>query len=240
MKLLSKLKLFFALTITIIIVSLLGLYLSYSLSHKDSFEASIAADTFQVGSTFAGTITDITVQEGDTVSIGQTVATIQSPDIAEAIIENRISDNNSFKVTDDQTIALLSSQPGTVREILFSRGSFVSSSDVIIKLDEISDPYVEAIFKLLPPDYDRVTTSTKLVITLPNNDTFEAEVDDITIQRTQDENEEGIDTLIKAIPTNTFSDQRKFPVGTPLKTRMFLQDERSFISNLKNRLTDIF
>jgi len=240
MKKSSKLKLTLGIILAIILVGILSTYLNYTLSRKNSFEATISADTFQVGTTLGGTITNIAVEEGDIVSEGQTLARLQSAGITEAISDGSIVDNSSFKITGNQTISLLASQPGTVSEVLFDEGSFVSSNDVIMKLDELSDPYVEALFRLLPPDYDRVTTNTKLIITLPNNDTFEATVSDIVIQRTQDEDQDGIDTLITAMPINAFSDQRKFPVGTPVKATMLLQDDDSFFSTLRKNFLKIF
>lgn len=221
MKFTAKLKLFSKIILVLLLVAALFTYLNYAMSRKPSREATIESKTVQVGSPFPGTIVEIAVKESEMVKKGQTLVRLQGPDITAALKKGDLSESDSVHILNNDQIALLALQDGIVDNLQFASGSYVTANDAIMSLNQMTDQYVVASFRLSPPDYARVSDNTRLLITLPDNTELQAKLTDISLNTSKTSDTEVL-TVVTAEPTSGASALSRFPVGTPVRATLIL------------------
>lgn len=220
MKFTGRLKFFFGIIFVFLIVGVLILYLAISMSTAKSYKAQLAADASSLGTDYAGTIVKQNVGEGDKVTKGETLFEVKSPQLNDSLNNGTVS-AKSLPFSIDPTnnnILIKAPNDGVIEKLLYHNGSFVPAGGVLATVDTVDSLYVVATFKLSPPDYARISKSSKLSLTLPDNTTLQATVFDISIVSNGDR----ADTVVKARIKNADISDYRFSVGTPVQTTLQL------------------
>lgn len=226
MKFTTKLKLFMKIIFVLVIVGSLFMYLNYSMSRKASVSGRIQSNKVQIGLAYPGTLVEVFVNDGQTVQEGQSLVSVQGPEIADAIADNVFATSKYSIVDTTNQVTLLAMQDGIVDELEYAEGSYSSANGAIMTISQLSNQYVTARFRLSPPDYGKVAKDSKVIITLPDNVIVEASVTDIALEN--DTNSDDVLTVLKVSPTSNAAALAKFPINTPVKATLILNTKTVF------------
>lgn len=232
----ARLKFLFGMVFVVLIVGLLVLYLNNQMSTVKAVRAELGADSTTLGTTYAGLVTKQTVAAGDKVRKGETLFTISSPQLTQAITDKTIQVASLPFSVDPQTndILLKATGAGVVEQVEYQSGSFVPAGAVVATVDKADSLYVSAHFHLSPPDYARVKKGNVMNVTFPDNSHARATVYNISLAQTGDV----VDTVVKARLQNGTVGDFRFPVGTPVEAslkltqRTWYQDVTDFVHKL--------
>lgn len=222
MKFFGKIKFLNGIVVTILIVIMLALYLNMTMSVARSFKAQIAADTQNVGSSFAGQVVDVEVNEGDKVKKGQVLATVSSPELLGQLSTGQVKSKDlGVSLDKSQNIEVTAPSDGMVSKLDATPGASVPAGAPIVELNAVGSLYVIASYHLNPPDYARIKTGNMITVTLPDNSTLKAKI--FAINLTQ--NGSAVDTIVKARLQGANMDNFRFAVGTPVQAEMRFSDK---------------
>jgi len=230
----NRLKLIGGIGFVLALLGALVLYMNYSLSHVHSTNAMLLSDSYTVGTDYSGVITKQYVHTGDHVAAGQKLFVIKSSLLSSDIANQSLNKTNSaFSVDDDNNIVLKSTGSGTVADVAYLEGSFVPANKEIATIRIDNSVYVEANFKLAPPDYARLHSGDEVTVTLPNNQHISASVFNITVQNTDGVVQTVVKARLHGIGTGTtFSD------GTPVNAELHL-DGKNLYNSLREGLSKL-
>ncbi len=219
MNLKSKLKMLVGIVVTLVLVTGLLLYLSSSMLQVNSKSASLNAETFTIGTEYSGIIVKQYIKKGDIVTVGQELFEIKSSVLSDDLLTGAANAQDlTLKVNENNNIVLLASAGGTVSEIAYSEGAFVPANKEIAVITKAGSLYVEAIYKLAPPDYARLKKGDSLEVRLPNNAVVVGIITDISLRNSDNE----VDTIVKADINAVKSDNYTLTSGTPVSANLQL------------------
>ena len=227
----------FRLAIGLIIVFLVLLasssYLTYHMTRIDSRFAELHNDTYGVGSDYSGIVVKQYVREGDRVKTGQPVFTIKSNLIKSDIANGPAKEQDgAYGINADNQIILKATNNGTVEKVNYLEGAFVPANQQIATIASDNSLYIIAKYKLSPPDYARIKVSDKVVVTLPNNEKYQAIIFEISVETVDNITK----TIVKARLDKNVS--TKFGSGTPVSVRLKL-DGKSFYDQLSEKINEL-
>jgi multidrug resistance efflux pump len=165
----NRLKLLTGLLGVVGLVALLTVVFNQRQAQVASMSASIQAAQYPVGTDYGGIVIDRLVDEGDSVTTGQELFTMQSPTLQADLAEGLVSlESVAYSVGADGVLTLTASVDGTVTGIKTERGSFVQAGQVLATVDRGGSLFVSAQFVLTSTDYARVEEGAAVDIVLPN------------------------------------------------------------------------
>ena len=209
----SKFRFLFGIALVFGIIAVLFVYLNYSMSNIRSRSATLELDQYAVSANYGGVLRQVYVQVGDSVKEGDRLFELNSPELVQALADKRIErDSLLFELTDNGNILLKATADGEVREVNYSRGSFVETNRDIAVIAINNTDYVTGKFVLNAPDYARIDRANPIEVTLPDNTKLDARVFDITLAQEGDI----VYTVVKARLNNTDNVQPTFTAGTPV------------------------
>lgn len=228
MKFTSRLKFLFGIIFVVLIVTALVLYLIVSMSTSRSYKAQLAADASSLGTDYAGTIVKQNVEEGDKVTKGEILFEIQSAQLNDSLHNGSVSAKSLPFSVDPTTENILIKAPddGVVEKVFYHNGSFAPTGGIVATVNTVGSLYVVATFKLAPPDYARISRSSRVSLTLPDNTTLQATVFDISVVSNGDR----ADTVVKARIKDADITDYRFSVGTPVHATLQLSTPNWFQS----------
>lgn len=181
----NRFRLFFGLIAVLVIVLVSTLVLSVRQTEVASSTASVKAITYTVGSDYAGTVVDEKVKQGDTVTKGEPLLTIQSAAVATAsAVKGGIPANESYTVAPGGMLTLTATQPGLIEKLGAQVGGFVSAGSAIATIDQAGSLYVQAKFRLDPYDFSRIQKGARVDLVLPDQQQLSGEVSQIKVTTT--------------------------------------------------------
>lgn len=189
-----------------------------------SLTASVAADSYDVGAAYGGTVIKQDVQEGDSVTKGQKLFTIQSVSLQQDLANGvKIQNSDAYDVNKNKgTLTYKATVAGQIEDLQAKLGSSLGAGTPFAKITVVGSQYVDAKFLLSPRDYQRVQQGAKASILLPNNQSVDGTVTTIKVATDNAKalTDVRIDsTALKAAqPTLTKS-------GTPVVATVHLRDD---------------
>lgn len=217
----ARLKFLIGLLVVIGLVAGLFLVLNYSISNIRSQKASLENDAFGVSTEYPGALRRQFVQVGDKVKEGDRLFEISSPDLVEALRNDRVErDTQLFEVTDDDNMILLANASGTVQQINFADGAYVEANAEIATVSTDNARYVIARYLLNAPDYARISRDNPVQVTLPDNTKYNADVFDIALEQ----DGQLVYTVVRARLPKEAQILPTFTSGTPVSTSWQLKD----------------
>jgi len=179
----NRFKMFVGLIVVVGIVAVLTLVFNQRQAQVMSASASIQAAEYPVGSDYGGTVLDRLVDEGDQVSAGQALFTLQSPTLMADLAEGLVTaDNVAYSVAEDGILTLTASVDGILTDISTERGSFVQAGQVLAVIDKTGSLFVSADFVLTAGDYARIEPGAAVDIVLPNQTRMAGTMETLDVQ----------------------------------------------------------
>jgi multidrug resistance efflux pump len=233
----NRFRLLIGLVVVLLLVGVLFVYLDYSMSRVSATTAQLQADTYTVGTSYSGTVTQQYVHVGQKVKAGQNLFAIASDVFSSALASGQINKSGlSFTVDKNNNILLQANEAGTVTNIDYLQGAFVPANKEVATIAKVNSLYVQADYHLSPPDYNRVDNGSTVSVTLPNNQTVSAKVFYIAIVS----NNNVATTLIKArMPTTASGEDTNFNEGTPVTAVLHLNG-KTFFKSLNSTADRLF
>jgi multidrug resistance efflux pump len=183
MTLAGRLKLFLGLVVVLVVAALATYHLNESRGHVVAHSAQIQARTYQVGTPYAGLVTDQKVEVGDHVKAGEPLFTIDSATLTYDMKTQQIrTTTEGTKVDDQGHLVVMASADGTVTKVGGQRGTFVQGSSDLATVERAGTLYVQAEFTLSPKDYARIEPHARVDVTLPNHHTLVGHVADMSVK----------------------------------------------------------
>lgn len=221
---LNRVKLMVGFVAVLAVVAVLTVIFNQRQGQVISASASIQAAEYPVGSDYGGTVLQRLVDEGETVTTGQALFTLQSPTLMADLAEGLVTaDNVAYTVAEDGVLTLTASVDGTVTDISTERGSFVQAGQVLAVLDKSGSLFVSADFVLTSGDYARIEPGADVDIVLPNQTRLPGTLDALDVQ-TNDGRAETTARVVSDALVDGAASGLVAP-GTPVTATLALRDD---------------
>jgi hypothetical protein len=153
-----------------LLAGVLVVYLNWTYARAESNQAHIIISNYEVGTNYAGLITQQYVQVGDTVRAGEPLFELKSDELTQQLGSGQVTANRLiYPLTTDGQLKIIASKAGIVTRIDAVQGSFVDADNEIALVADSSTLGVTADFTLNRTEVSQLTTSTPLIITLPSH-----------------------------------------------------------------------
>ena len=232
----SRAKLFFGLIVVVIIVGILTIVFNQRQSQSASITAFIDAVHYPVGIDYGGTVISSDVKNGDHVTKGETLFTLQSSSLQADLQRGLLKPNTiSYSVTEAGVITLTAAVTGTVTGVSTQAGSFVQAGQVLASIDKAGSLFVSAQYTLSPRDYSRIGTGASVDILLPNQTTVAGRVSSIDVTTVQGTAKTTIKIQSDGLIDGAYNDLVK--PGTPVSASLTLRNDGIF-AGVEDGVTD--
>lgn len=232
----SRAKLFFGLIAVVIIVGILTIVFNQRQSQSASITAFIDAVHYPVGIDYGGTVISSDVKNGDHVTKGETLFTLQSSSLQADLQRGLLKPNTiSYSVTEAGVITLTAAVTGTVTGVSTQAGSFVQAGQVLASIDKAGSLFVSAQYTLSPRDYSRIDTGASVDILLPNQTTVAGRVSSIDVTTVQGTAKTTIKIQSDGLIDGAYNDLVK--PGTPVSASLTLRNDGIF-AGVEDGVTD--
>jgi len=232
----SRAKLFFGLIVVVIIVGILTIVFNQRQSQSASITAFIDAVHYPVGIDYGGTVISSDVKNGDHVTKGETLFTLQSSSLQADLQRGLLKPNTiSYSVTEAGVITLTAAVTGTVTGVSTQAGSFVQAGQVLASIDKAGSLFVSAQYTLSPRDYSRIDTGASVDILLPNQTTVAGRVSSIDVTTVQGTAKTTIKIQSDGLIDGAYNDLVK--PGTPVSASLTLRNDGIF-AGVEDGVTD--
>lgn len=179
----NRLRLFAGLLGVLLVVAVLTLIFNQRQTQTASLTATVAADSYEVGASYGGTVIKQYVKDGDVVRKGQKLFTLQSvayqQDIANGL---EMRNTDAYDVNPKAgTLTYKATVAGQIDDLKAKLGNAVGTGSPFAEISVVSSQYVEARYLLSPRDYERVQKGASVSILLPNNSIIQGNVSTIEV-----------------------------------------------------------
>ena len=194
------------------------------LAQTTSESASIQVSSLSVGTDYPGTVTEAFVSDGDQVSTGDRLFSMDSLALARQLREEVVpADVGSYTVGLDGSMTFLAPGDGVVRDLSAQPGSFVPAGSVIALVDQSETLYVLAHFDLTPREYARVEVGAPVELSLPNATQLSGEVESVTVTTSEARAQAVVVVASQALAEAEL--EGFYQPGTPVEASMALRDD---------------
>lgn len=195
-------------------------------SQVASVSAAVDAPASTVGSSYGGVVTDVYVKQGQTVSAGDKLFTLNSVQLQQDV-GNGLKPNSTEAYdinTQKGTITYKAVSAGYVASLDAEPGSFLTGGSSMAVVVADGQRTVTAQFELEPTDYGRVEQGASARIVLPNNQTVTGSVAGVEVKT----NDEGKAITFVTIESSALTDPKLVTLtrlDTPVTAIMDLRDD---------------
>jgi multidrug resistance efflux pump len=191
-------------------------------SHVDATEASISATTYDVGVEYSGVMVQQNVQKGQVVTKGQLLGTIKSGTLMERLREAKLQTQDlPYPINELSEIELRAANPGIIKAVSFSNGSFVPANQAIYTIIDTSQYYVTSKFTLGTQQLKDLSLQKNVELQLQSGMSLPTRIRDIVIKPA----EGGKQVItVESVPISQLN-QESFKLGEPVHTTLILRDK---------------
>ena len=221
----NRFRLLFGLLAVFAIVLVSTLVLSVRQAEVSSTSASVKALTYSVGSDFAGTVTELKVKEGDTVTRGEPLLTLQSAAVVTAsAVKGGIPASASYTVGPSGTLTLNATEAGVVEKLGVQVGGFVSAGSALATIDRAQSLFVQAKFHLDPYDFSRIQKGARVDLVMPDQRQVTGTVSQIRVT-TAGNGTASAEVEVRTPQLKLGGDNGLGSPGTPVQATLRLRDD---------------
>lgn len=179
----NRARMLFGVIVVIVIVGALTIVFSQRKGETLSSSASIEALSYPVGTDYAGSVVEQFVEAGDTVAVGDPIATVQSNALMKELDDgSTVASSEVYDVHDDGTLTVKSTVDGVVSRILILQGGYASAGSTIAEISATTPLFVSAEYVLDPKDFARVYEGAKVALELPNSEVILGKVESFEVE----------------------------------------------------------
>lgn len=207
------------------VVALAGLGLVFANDralHLDSDDASLEAETYTVGTAYAGSIQEVYIERGSVVTAGQDLLRLQSATLQQALQTSRFNPNGvGYRVEGEDVIVFTAVRDGAVQELNANIGSFVPANTVIASVGISDSLHLEATFSMTARDYARLPVGGDVTITLPDGTDTVATIYDVQVET----NDGGAAETVVRARDEDLTNKGYSLSGAPVTAKLNLKDD---------------
>lgn len=221
----NRLRLFGGVLGVIVLVAALTLIFNQRQTKVASLTATVSADQYDLAAAYGGTITKQFVNEGDTVSKGDKLFTVQSVALQQDVNQGLdIASTDAYAVdTDKGLITYKAVIDGELSTLKAKLGNTLATGTPFATITVSNTQFVLADYLLSPRDYERVVKGAEVSILLPNNSTVKG-----TVASTKVETNEGQAQTEVRVSSDELRDTDLAALtkpGTPVTATLHLRDD---------------
>ena len=219
----NRFRLLLGLVVVVGIALAATLILSQRETQVASKSASIKAVSYTVGSDYPGTVIDQKVKQGQTVSKGQPLLTIQSAMLLRDLkSKDAMPKSTAYTVSKSGTLTLVATQPGVVSKVGVHVGGFVSAGTPLATIDRRGSLSVLADFRLDPYDFARIDKGARVDLILPDQQRIRGTVARIDVTTIAGKAKAIVDVRSTELVRGSHNDLVE--PGTPIAANLHLRD----------------
>lgn len=220
----ARLRLAGGMLVVLAVVAACTVVFSQRQTRAESTSAAMVAQEFDVGTTYAGTVTESFVAVGDEVIAGEELFSVRSPTLARDLATDAVAASDfAFPIEADGTYTIVSTVAGTVSEVTAPVGDFVQGGQVVARIDQEGTLAVVAEFTLTARDYGRIADGSVVELRLPNDSTITGVVDGIDVDTVAGRATSKITVNSASLAAEDFGGL--YQPGTPVVASMHLRDD---------------
>lgn len=220
----NRFRVALGLVVILALVATFTLVLNRRITQVTSASASFEAESFELGTDYAGTVTNQFVEAGDLVKAGEPVISVQSQALAHDLSIGLVrADAAPFQVTEDGTMTFVAPEDGIVTAMDADLGAFIMSGGVLATIERADSLYVSAKYSLDPRDYERIAIGAEVTVVLPNQEEVDGTVESIEV-RTEANRAESIIRVVSDDLERGEQDGLMVP-GAPVTASVKLRDD---------------
>jgi multidrug resistance efflux pump len=183
----NRFRLFGGILGVLLIVAVLTLIFNQRQTKATSLTATVAADTYDVGAAYGGTVIKQYVKDGDVVGKGDKLFTISSVPLQQDLSNGlELADSDAYDVDAKAgTLTYKATVAGQVTDLQAKLGNALGTGSPFAEISVVDSQYVDAKFLLSPGDYSRIEKGAAVDIVLPNNQIITGTVSTIEVATDQ-------------------------------------------------------
>lgn len=220
----NRLRLAAGLLAVVLLCAALTLVMNRREGQATSSSATIAAETLDVGTDYAGTVTKSLVEAGDEVRAGDPLMVLRSltlqHDLAVGLVGTEAS---AYEVTENGTMTVVAPVDGTVTDVAVAPGGFAQAGEVLASVERHGSLFVDARLVLDPADFARVREGAAVTVVLPDQAEIAGSVDSVAVRNTRNEAEATVEVRSEGLVRG--AENGLVMSGTPVTAVIELHDE---------------
>ena len=221
----NRLRLLGGLLTVVVIVVAATVHLNDSQARVASSSGRFAAESYTVGTPYAGVVVEQLVEVDAPVAEGEPMFLIDSAnlqrDLAQDIVPTRTVEED---VDPDGYLIVRATGAGTVTGLEGEVGTFVQESTELATVQREDSAYVEAEYLLTPHQYARIGQSPRATVVLPDQHRIVGDVVDLTVAE-----EDGQSRVVATIHSPELvaeeAGNRLVSAGAPVETELHLEND---------------
>jgi multidrug resistance efflux pump len=220
----NRLRLFGGILGVLLVVAVLTLIFNQRQTKATSLTATVAADTYEVGAAYGGTVIKQYVKDGDVVAKGDKLFTINSVPLQQDLANGLDLQNSDAYNVDKKagTLTYKATVAGQVTDLQAKLGNSLGTGSPFAQISVVDSQYVDAKFVLSPRDYARIVKGAHVDIVLPNNQIISGTVSTIEVSTDQGKALTDVRVDSKTLATADLANVNQ--PGTPVTATVQLQD----------------
>jgi multidrug resistance efflux pump len=213
------------LLVVLAVVAAATIYLNDSQARVASEAARVAAESYTVGTPYAGVVVERLVEVDGHVAEGDPMFLIDSAnlqrDLAQDVVPPRTVDG---AVDENGYFVVRASGPGTVTALEGEPGSFVHESTELAEVQRDGSVYVESVFILTTQQYARIGGAPRATVVLPDGQRITGEVAEFTVEE-QDGETHVVATVHSEELVAAEAESPLVSAGAPVETELHLEND---------------
>lgn len=180
----QRLRLFGGMVVVLLLTAVLVLVFNQRQAQALSTSGQVASTQASVGAAYGGVITDLRVKDGDEVTKGQPLVTLNSPDLKRDLAQGlKVASTDAFDVdTSSATVTYKALSDGRLSGIAVQTGGFVQNGADLATITADGSQYALADFTLSPRDYERIVKGAAVSLRLPDDRTVAGTVQSVSVK----------------------------------------------------------
>ena len=180
----QRLRLFGGIVAVLALTAVLTLVFNQRQAQALSTTGQVVSAQASVGAAYGGVVTQAEAGDGDEVKKGQTLFTVNSPDLQRDLSQGlKVTSTDAFDVdTTASTVTYKALTDGRLSDVKAQTGGFVQNGANLATITSDGSQYALADFVLSPRDYERIVKGARVSLRLPDDSTVEGAVRAVSVQ----------------------------------------------------------
>lgn len=218
----NRLRLIVGLIAVVAVTTAATYHLNESRGIAQSSTAEVAAESYAVGTAYAGLLVEQHVVVGQHVVEGQPMFVIDSAALRHDLSVG-LAGTAVDAVDDQDRLVVRAAGQGVVTDVSVQQGTFVQASSELATVQLAGTMYVRAEFSLSAPDYARVAEDAAVTIVLPDGRRLAGQASGLTVAAAGDA--ANVVVMIASAELVAASSDPLVGAGTPVTAELQLRND---------------
>jgi multidrug resistance efflux pump len=221
----QRLRLLGGIVAVLALTAVLTLVFNQRQAQALSTTGQVVSAQASVGAAYGGVVTNTEAGDGDEVKKGQTLFTVNSPDLQRDLSQGlKVTSTDAFDVdTKTSTVTYKALSDGRLSDVKAQTGGFVQNGANLATITSDGSQYALADFVLSPRDYERIVKGAAVSLRLPDDRTVEGTVQSVSVTT-----ENGQAKTRVTVASDSLKDPKIAELthpGTPVAATLSLRDD---------------